>query len=102
MDSWEPILLVIATIGSVLAAAGAWLHDRRSSASQLASVQRKLDAVMNHLGIVVSEDQEVLRHVDNGRMIEAVRAYRKLTGASLLDAKQAVDRIAASRGLPER
>jgi ribosomal protein L7/L12 len=38
---------------------------------------------------------EVVRHLQSGRMIEAVRAYRKQTGASLVEAKQAVDRIAA-------
>lgn len=97
MDSWEAILLVIAAIGSVAAAAGAWFQDRRGSATQLAVVQRKLDLVIDHLGIVAPEDPEVVRHVDNGRTVEAVRAYRKQTGAGLLEAKQAVDRIAAGR-----
>ncbi|WP_433303773.1 hypothetical protein ACQP2F_12980 [Actinoplanes sp. CA-030573] len=36
MDSWEAILLVIATIGSVAAAAGAWVQERRGTALQLA------------------------------------------------------------------
>jgi ribosomal protein L7/L12 len=97
MDSWEAILLVIATIGSVAAASGAWFQERKSSAIQLAAVQRKLDLVMDHLGIAAPEEPEVLRHLENGRTIQAVRAYRKQTGASLLDAKQAVDRIAAAR-----
>jgi len=34
-----------------------------------------------------------------GPTIEAVRAYRRQTGMSLTEAKQAVDRIAAGRGL---
>ncbi|MEU4241779.1 hypothetical protein [Actinoplanes sp. NPDC026619] len=97
MDAWEAILLVIATIGSVAAAAGAWFQERRSSAAQLAAVQRKLDLVMGHLGIASPEEPEVVRLLENGQMIEAVRAYRKQTGASLLEAKQAVDRIAAGR-----
>ncbi|MFI5895215.1 hypothetical protein ACIA5D_34460 [Actinoplanes sp. NPDC051513] len=100
MDSWEAVLLVIATMGSVAAAAGAWFQERRSSATQLAAVQRKLDLVMDHLGIAAPEEPEVVRHLENGRTIEAVRAYRKQTGASLLEAKQAVDRIAADRRLP--
>jgi ribosomal protein L7/L12 len=100
MDSWEAILLVIATIGSVAAAAGAWLQDRRSSAAQLASVQRKLDLMMNHLGIAAPEDPVVLRHLADGRRVEAVRAYREQTGASLLEAKQAVDRLAEGQFPP--
>ena len=95
MDPWEATLLVVATIGAVAAAVGAWVQERRGSAIQLAAVQRKLDLVMGHLGIAAPEETEVVRHLENGRMIEAVRAYRKQTGASLIEAKQAVDRIAA-------
>lgn len=97
MDSWEAILLVIATIGAVAAAAGSWFQERRSSARQLADVQRKLDLVLNHLGIAAPEEQEIVRLVENGQTVEAVRAYRRRSGASLLEAKQAVDRIAADR-----
>ncbi|TNH28066.1 hypothetical protein FHG89_16635 [Micromonospora orduensis] len=46
-----------------------------------------------HLGIAVPVDPEVVRHLENGRTIEAVRAYRRQTGAGLVEAKQAVDRI---------
>ena len=99
MSPFEVTLLVIATIGSIAGAAGAWFQDRRSSAAQLAAVQRKLDLVMGHLGIAAPEEAEVVRHLENGQLIEAVRAYREQTGASLLEAKQAVDRIAAARHL---
>ncbi|MET8357887.1 hypothetical protein [Micromonospora sp. NPDC005171] len=94
MGPWEATLLVIATVGSVGAAAGAWFQERRSSATQLAAIQRKLDLVMDHLGITAPVEAEVVRHLEGGRTIEAVRAYRKQTGTSLIEAKQAVDRIA--------
>ncbi|WP_405431555.1 hypothetical protein [Micromonospora sp. NBC_00617] len=94
MDPWEATLLVIATIGAVAAAIGGWSQDRRSSAAQLAALERKLDLVMDHLGIAAPVEPEVLRHLESGRTIEAVRAYRKQTGTSLVEAKQAVDRIA--------
>jgi ribosomal protein L7/L12 len=96
------VLLVIATIGSIAAAAGAWVQERRSSAQQLAVIVRKLDRVIDHLGIAEPEEAEIVRHVRNGSTVEAVAAYRRQTGASLLEAKQAVDRIAATRGLTER
>lgn len=102
MGSWEAILLVIATVGSAAAAAGVWFQERRSSATQLSAIQRKLDLVMGHLGLTAPEEPEVVRHLENGRMIDAVRAYRKQTGASLLESKQAVDRIAADRRITER
>jgi hypothetical protein len=101
MDQWEAALLIIATIGSLAAAVGAWLQERRTPSGRLAAVDRKLDLVMDHLGIAAPEEADVVRHVANGRMIEAVRAYRRQTGASLVEAKQAVDRIAAGRS-PDR
>jgi ribosomal protein L7/L12 len=102
MSPFEVTLLVIATIGSVAAAAGAWFQERRSSATQLAAIQRKLDLVMDHLGIAAPEVHQVVQHLENGRTIDAVRAYREHTGVSLLEAKQAVDRIAAARHRPDQ
>jgi ribosomal protein L7/L12 len=94
MGPWEVTLLVIAMIGSVGIAAGAWFQEKRNSATQLAVIRRKLDLVMDHLGIVEPVEPEVVRHLQNGRTIEAVRAYRNQTGASLVEAKRAVDSIA--------
>jgi ribosomal protein L7/L12 len=101
MSTFEVTLLVIATVGSIAAAAGAWASERRSSAIQLAALQRKLDLVVEHLGIAAPEEAEVVRHLENGRTIEAVRTYRKQTGLSLVEAKQAVDRLAARRRLTD-
>lgn len=101
MGPWEATLLVIAAIGLVGVATGAWLQEKRSSATTLAAIQRKLDLVLDHLGIAEPVAPDVVRHLENGRTIEAVRAYRKQTGASLVEAKQAVDNIAA-RLHPER
>jgi ribosomal protein L7/L12 len=42
---------------------------------------------------------EVLRHLENGKKIHAIRAYREATGESLRDAKDAVERMAERRGL---
>nr|BFE69216.1 hypothetical protein GCM10020092_025170 [Actinoplanes digitatis] len=54
-----------------------------------------------HLGITVQERElpEVLRLIREDKRIEAVRAYRNETGSSLLEAKNAVDAIAARLGL---
>lgn len=102
MDSGEVTLLVIDAIGAVIAATGSRWQERRSSTSQLSAVQRKLDLMLDHLGVAIPEETEVIRHRESGQTIEAVRAYRRLTGASPLDAKQAVDRIAAGRDRTER
>jgi ribosomal protein L7/L12 len=84
--------------------AGTWIQERRSAAARLASIQRKLDLVMDHLGIAdaAPEQSEVVRHLENGQPTQAVRAYRRHTGARLLEAKQAVDLIARKHGLAGR
>ena len=104
MDSWAVVLLVVATLGPVLVFAGTWYQERRGTATQLASIQRKLDLVMEHLDIAdaAPERSEVVRHLEEGQLVQAVRAYRRHTGAPLLEAKQAVDRIAVERGLAGR
>ena len=102
MDSWAVVLTVVGAVGSALGFAGAWLQERRSGAAQLSSIQRKLDLVVEHLGLTdaTPERLEVVRHLTEGQTVAAVRAYRRHTGASLLEAKQAVDRIATERELP--
>ena len=105
MYAWDVILVIVAALGLVLAFLGTWTQGRRTAAVQLAAIQHKLDLVMDHLGIAEAapERVEVIRHLANGKPIDAVRAYRRLTGASLLEAKQAVDRIAGDQGpAPER
>jgi len=101
MDTWAVVLVVVAAVGAVMAFAGTSIQERRSTAAQLRLIQQRLDAVMDHLGIADAspERPEVVRHLENGQPIEAIRAYRRLTGATLLEAKQAVDRIAQERGL---
>jgi ribosomal protein L7/L12 len=42
-------------------------------------------------------DAEVRRLVDSGDLIGAIRRYRELTGVGLVEAKAAVDRLAAGR-----
>ncbi|MEU8328696.1 hypothetical protein [Micromonospora sp. NPDC048839] len=96
MDPWEAVFVVIAVIGSVGVALGAMSQDKRRSATQLTAVQRKLDLIMDHLGIAEPVNPDVVRHLEGGRTIHAVRAYRNQTGASLIEAKQAVDRIAST------
>ncbi len=99
MDAWEVIVVIVAAVGWASALAGAGMQRRRTTAVQLAAIHRKLDLVMDHLGISAAapERSEVIRHLDNGKPIDAVRAYRRLTGASLLEAEQAVDRMAGER-----
>ncbi|GHH04949.1 hypothetical protein [Streptomyces lanatus] len=65
--------------------------DRR-----VARVERKLDLVLEHLGLVDDDPRmaEVMAHVRDGDQIKAIKRYREITGADLLEAKEAVERMA--------
>ncbi|SDD30506.1 hypothetical protein [Glycomyces harbinensis] len=67
----------------------------------LARIERKLDLIMQHLEINddvppehdrMVEIRSLIRH---GRKIEAIKLYRQITRATLLDAKEAVELIEA-------
>ncbi|MEV4702206.1 hypothetical protein [Actinoplanes sp. NPDC049316] len=100
MDIVTVVVLGALLLGLILLAAGTAGIERRERqriAARLATIENKLDAVVAHLGAAVPEPSypEVEGLLRDGRLIEAVRAYRADTGADLLTAKQAVDAIAA-------
>lgn len=89
---------------------------------QLDEINRKLDLIIAHLGLtgptglphpsysdtaryavpphaVAVPYPDVLRYLQDGKMIRAVKAYRDATGAGLAEAKQAVEAIARQHGL---
>jgi len=73
----------------------------RRQQRRLAVIERKLDLVMEHLGVVDAEPDppDVVRALEQGKKIAAVKAYQQATGADLTEAKNAVDALAARRGL---
>ncbi|GHI88881.1 hypothetical protein [Streptomyces xanthophaeus] len=63
---------------------------------------RRLGLVLSHFGITEPEHPvtgEVRALLRDGRKIEAIKAYRQGTGSDLLEAKQAVEALAAAEGL---
>ncbi|GAA2150901.1 MULTISPECIES: ribosomal protein L7/L12 [Glycomyces] len=67
----------------------------------LARIERKLDLVMQHLDIrdyAPTEPDpfgEVRDLIMRGKKIQAIKVYREITGTSLKDAKDAVERMEA-------
>jgi ribosomal protein L7/L12 len=63
---------------------------------RLVQLDRKLDAVLDHLGIVGPEPalDEVNALLLQGKKIKAIKVYRESTGADLKEAKDAVERLA--------
>ncbi|MER7490849.1 hypothetical protein ABTY20_34210 [Streptomyces sp. NPDC126497] len=62
---------------------------------RVARVERKLDLVLGHLDLheEIPGRDEILALVREGKKIQAIKLYRETTGADLVEAKQAVDRL---------
>ncbi|MBU3868910.1 hypothetical protein KN815_34125 [Streptomyces sp. 4503] len=62
-------------------------------------IEHKLDLILDHLGIeVVGPDlRRVAALLREGKKLEAIKVYRQLTDADLKEAKEAVERIDATR-----
>jgi ribosomal protein L7/L12 len=68
-------------------------------AARLSAIERKLDIIMDSLGLkdpvqappsVMEEIQDLVRA---GRKIDAIKIYRERTGVGLAEAKAAIDRV---------
>ncbi|WP_269854506.1 ribosomal protein L7/L12 [Streptomyces sp. RPT161] len=64
---------------------------------RLVRVEKKLDLIMEHLGIQVDQPElrEVREFIQEGKMLNAIKAYREATGVGLKEAKAAVDQLAS-------
>lgn len=73
-----------------------------SESFRLARLERKLDLILEHLGLELPEPdelEEVRERALAGDKIGAIKLYRELTHAGLADAKSAVEDLArGSRG----
>ena len=91
-----PLVLVVLAAGSGRRAAAE--HQSR----RLAAIERKLDLVMAHLDIREPEPDApavVMQELLAGRKLQAIKVYRAATGASLREAKDAVEALARQRGI---
>jgi ribosomal protein L7/L12 len=62
---------------------------------RLARLERTLDAIAKHLAVSIPDevDPKVLELAIAGKKIEAIKAYRELTGVSLKEAKEYVESL---------
>ncbi|MFF3490331.1 ribosomal protein L7/L12 [Streptomyces sp. NPDC002795] len=93
MDVAAILLLLVAVL------IAAWSIERKVDRAdrRAARVERKLDLVVEHLGIETDSLglglDGVRALVRDGKKIEAIKTYREMTGVGLKEAKDAVDRI---------
>lgn len=101
----DPYLAAVAT-GVVIFALAVVLagRGRRTDASdrlRQARIERQLQLIVDHFGIVEPQPTypDVVAALDQGRKIQAIKAYREATGSDLATAKAAVEALARTRGL---
>ena len=72
--------------------------------ARLIRLERKLDAVIKHLNIDVTQldglSDEAKRCADAGKKIDAIKAHRAQTGLGLADAKEDVEAYMAQKPKP--
>ncbi|MEU2792659.1 hypothetical protein [Streptomyces sp. NPDC007100] len=91
-DLWTIIgaaAVVIVVLASTMDARHKTLERR------LRRMDRKLDLIMEHLGVEETGPEgiaEIDALLHKGKKIEAIKRYRELTGADLVEAKEAVER----------
>ncbi len=72
---------------------------------QISRMQAQIDQLYSHLNLTFSEDAfetddpQVIEALKRNNMIEAIKYYREKTGLGLADAKSAVEKIKARRGI---
>lgn len=86
------LVFIVSALGVLLAS---FSESRSKDKIALRRIEAKLDQMLLLSGAVpVPGDlEEVHEAIRLGKTIQAVKAYREATGATLLDAKQAVDRL---------
>ncbi len=64
-----------------------------SDTSALIRVEKKLDLILNHLGLKFEPlTEEVRQAADAGKKIEAIKRYRQETGLGLAQAKKDIEK----------
>ncbi|TDL31318.1 hypothetical protein E2R51_13165 [Jeotgalibacillus sp. S-D1] len=88
------ILLVIGTVGFVIALIWSMEARIRQMDTRLIAMQQRLEQLAEAAGIPEPEENEELRAlIQNGKKVAAVKRARELFGLSLLEAKQYIDAL---------
>jgi ribosomal protein L7/L12 len=72
---------------------------------QISRMQAQIDQLYGHLNLTFVEnayetdDPQVIEALNRNSMIEAIKYYREKTGLGLAEAKSAVEKIKARRGI---
>ncbi|MEU3457397.1 ribosomal protein L7/L12 [Micromonospora sp. NPDC006766] len=99
---WISLLVLLAVLVQLMVSGSGRRAAADRQARQLAAVERKLNLIMDHLGIREPEPgapARVLEELMAGRKLQAIKVYRDATQVGLKDAKDAVELLARRYGL---
>jgi Ribosomal protein L7/L12 C-terminal domain len=74
-------------------------YGNRDIVRRLDAIDRKLNLIMDHLGLPKPAYPEVVQHLERRRKIAAIKVYRDATGTGLAEAKRAVEEMERELGL---
>ncbi len=97
----ETMAIVLGAAGLLMLAVAGVLSGRRNGdAARLAVIERRLQLIMDHLGVADPEPEtaDIVAHLAAGKKIEAIKLYRERTGVGLKEAKDATEEIARCHG----
>lgn len=94
MDTVNAIIVVLFVAAVVLLASSVTARRHAETRLALRRLETRVDQLLQTAGLAPEEDlAEVHRAVAEGEKIQAIKAYREATGADLVAAKSAVERI---------
>ncbi len=96
MGTLTVVLLVLVALGLAVTTGAALTKHRTETAARLRLLEAKVDRLLAEAGLEAGPDLAPVRElVAAGKTVRAIRAYRQATGAGLVAAKEAVDRMVA-------
>jgi hypothetical protein len=86
---WLVVALCLVVLGS------SWTDARSNNVGRLGRLERKVDLILKHLGLDPNQEVnlEILELMKSGQKIQAIKLYRKQTGAGLKEAKDYVESL---------
>ena len=98
VDALSSVAIVLLGVGLVLQAVGSWAGGRRERArlaDRLDALHDKVDAIAARLDVSspVDDHSDLVALLAEGRKVEAIRTYRRRSGAGLAEAAHLVEEL---------
>ncbi len=98
LGAFDDFLFIFIAVCLVLSLFGPWSLARGETRGRLTTLESKVDKILDHLGLEHdTPEEQVEQLVARGLKIQAIKLYQEQNGVGLVEAKDAVEGIAAMR-----